>query len=373
MWRVLSLNTNNSKARYVPALLVILTVAAIIFVIQSFRIPTETQNTTVGVVLIGSWADKAWNESHYKGLQKACDAYNCKLLGREYVADSGDAGTFYDAVEGLIKDGANVIFLTSFGYGTYVDKIAAKYPDVAFFTISGHGKANNCTSYFARLYQVRYLAGLVAGAATKTGVLGYVAAMPNSQTNRGINAYALGMRRANPQAKLLVHFTGSWDNRNMEMDSVVKLAAAGADVITYHEDKPNAIEKAEMMGLYTIGYGSTQANYSQRYLTAALYDWDAVYQKVLSDYISGRVTSTKDYWLDLSEGGVKLDKLSPLVEPATADLVELELQRIKKQDVFSGVIYDNKGQLRCDEGEQISDQELFYGMDWFVEGVEIDE
>jgi basic membrane protein A len=124
--------------------------------------------------------------------------------------------------------------LTSFGYGTYLDKLSARYPNVAFFCISGHGKAKNSTSYFARLYQVRYLAGIVAGAATKTGVLGYVAAMPNAQTNRGINAYAMGMRKVNPQAKLVVRFTGSWDDEKAQRDSVSRLAAAGADVITYH-------------------------------------------------------------------------------------------------------------------------------------------
>lgn len=365
------MNSKKWKERNIPILLVLIIVAVIIIVIQSFRIPSESKQVTVGAVFVGSRADEGWNESHFNGLLKASNKYGCKFITRDYIADSGDQDVFYEAVDGLIAKGANVIFLTSFGYGSYVNKIAERYPNVAFFCISGHGQAKNCTSYFARIYQVRYLAGLVAGAATKTGVLGYVAAMPNSQIIRGINAYAMGMHRANPEARLLVRFTGSWDNEIKEQDSVIKLAAAGADVFTYHEDTPYVIKKAESMGLYTVGYGVTSARYSPHYLTAALFDWDVVYDKVLGDYTGGRVNSTQGYWLDIAEGGVRLDKMSPLVEQQTVDLVQLELQRIRKQDVFSGVIYDNEGRLRCEEGEQISDEQLFYGMDWFVEGVEI--
>ena len=367
------MNSKIWKQHNIPILMVIFIVALIFFVIQSFRIPYEARQVTVGVVLIGSKVDRGWNESHYDGIVNACKEYGCAVKVREYVHESADEGAFYEAVEGLIGEGANVIFLTSFGYGTYMDRIAAKYPNVAFFCISGHGKAPNSTSYFARLYQVRYLAGIVAGATTKTGVLGYVAAMPNSQTNRGINAYALGMRKANPQAKLVVRFTGSWDDENAQKESVNRLAAAGADVITYHEDKPHAIRKAEAMGLYSIGYGSTMEKYTARYLTAALYDWDVVYAKVLGDYMSGRMNQAREYWLGLADGGVRMDEYSSLVSTKTRDLVEREFQRIRKQDVFTDVIYDNAGRLRCEEGEQISDHELFYGMDWFVEGVEIHE
>ena len=365
------MNSEKWKQRNIPILLVIFIVGIIFFVIQSFRIPYEARQVTVGAVLIGSKEDKGWNEIHFNGLMNACREQGCELKIREDIQESAGESVFYEAVEELMDEGANVIFLTSFGYGTYVDKLSARYPDVAFFCISGHGKAKNSTSYFARLYQVRYLAGIVAGAATRTGVLGYVAAMPNAQTNRGINAYAMGMRKANPQAKLVVCFTGSWDDEKAQRESVSRLAAEGADVITYHEDKPHAIQLAEAMGLYTIGYGSTKEKYSPRYLTAALYDWDVVYKKVLGDYMSGRMRPSREYWLGLEEGGVRLDNMSSLVAPKTRDLVELEQQRIRKQDVFTGLIRDYAGKIRCEDGEQISDHELFYGMDWFVEGVDI--
>ncbi len=358
--------------RKLPLLLVLLCIFAIVVVIRSFKLPETEKQSVVGLVLIGAKADRGWNESHYDGLSSACDGYGCVLLVREHVPE--DERALNHAVEELISEGASAIYLTSFGYGQYVDGIAEQHPQVAFFSISGKGEEKNCTTYFSRLYQARYLAGIVAGSESRTGVLGYVTATPNAQANRGINAYALGMRVANPEARLIVRFVNSWDNEEEERASVALLVGRGADVITYHEDRPYAVREAEELGLFSTGYDSVYEQYSDRFLTAALYDWAMVYKRVLGDYLSGRTNSSRNYWLDIAEGGVKLYPLSPRVQPSTIALMEREEKRIMtKRDVFSGVIRDNKGNLRCEEGERISDRELFTGMDWFVEGVEIYE
>ena len=75
---------------------------------------------------------------------------------------------------------------------------------------------------------------------------------------------------------------------------------------------------------------------------------------------------SKSYWLGFEEDAVALYKFSPLVSEETASLASAEKQRIvNDRSVFSGVIYDNQGVLRCDKDERISDHELFTGMDWF--------
>lgn len=354
-----------------PFVLIGLIIIALTVVIRSFRLPETGRQITVGCVLVGQKDDKGWNESHYKGLLHACETHHCILEVRESVAE--DAEHIAAAVEEMVSEGADVIYLTSSGYGRYAERVARQHPRIAFFSVSGNRRANNQTTYFARLYQMRYLAGVIAGAESKTGVLGYVASMPNSQINRNINAYAMGMRVANPQAKLLVCFTGSWDDELAERESVAKLHYAGADVIAYQEDKPYAVDEAEMRKLFSIGFDNVYEDYSEKFLTATIYDWPMVYEKVLGDYLSGRTHFSSGYWLGMEEDAVKLHTLSPLVSEKTVFLTSLAKQHAIAQGVFSGVIYDNKGVLRCEEGERISDQELFAGMDWFVEGVEIYE
>ena len=353
-----------------PLLLVAVICVALVVVIRSFEIPKIERHIIVGCVLVGEKDDKGWNENHCTGLSNACQSHDCGFMAREWVDE--DEASVSDAVSGLIDDGANVIFLTSFGYGEYMDKIARQYPRVAFFGISGEGAAKNSTTYFARLYQARYIAGIIAGAESKTGILGYVTSTPNPQVNRSINAYAMGMRVANPKARLIVRFTGSWENKAAELESVILLAEKGADVITYHEDRPYAVQEAERLGLMSIGYDAVYEKYSDRFLTAVLYNWKVLYEKVLGDYMSGRSNFSNSYWLGFDEGAVDLYPLSPRVSEKTAYLASVEKRRIlQNRSVFSGVIYDNNGNLRCNEDERISDHELFTGMDWFIEGVEI--
>ena len=359
-------------ARNLPLLLVGLISVVLIIVIRSFRLPETERQLTVGCVLIGTKEDMGWNENHYNSILNACRAHGCGFTVRESVAENNVAVS--EAVAGLVKEGVNVIFLTSYGYGASMDELARANPRVAFFGIAGEGAAKNATTYFARLYHVRYLSGIIAGATSKTGVLGYVAAMPNAQTNRGINAYAMGVRFANPKARLIVRFTGSWDNEAAERESVALLQQQGADVITYHTDKPHSIDEAEKRGLMSVGYEAVHGDYSDRFLTAALYDWEVIYEKVLEDYLSGRTNFSNSYWLGLEDGAVAMHTLSPFVSERARFLASMEKQRIMNdRSMFSGVIYDNKGTLRCEDGERINDRELFTGMDWFVEGVEIYE
>lgn len=257
-------------------------------VIRSFQLPDTERRIVVGCVLVGASDDKGWNESHSAENKAAVSV----------------------AVRELVNDGANVIFLTSFGYGAYMDEIAREYPRLAFFGISGEGAAKNATTYFARLYQARYVAGIIAGAESKTGILGYITATPNPQTNRSINAYAMGMRATNPKARLIVRFNGSREDEAAERESVALLAKKGTDVITYHADRSYVIQETEKLGLMSVGYDAVYEKYSDKFLTTAMYNWQVLYEKV-------------------------------------------------------------QGVLRCDKDERISDHELFTGMDCFIEGVEI--
>ena len=357
--------------RNLPFVLVGFIIIALVAVIRSFRLPETERQITIGCVLVGSKADMGWNGSHYNGLLHACQLHSGILKVKENVKE--DAVDLFAAVKELVSQGANVVFLTSYGYGEHVNNIAQQYPDVVFFSISGKGTEKNCTTYFARMYQMRYLAGIIAGTESRTGVLGYIAPMPNSEINRNINAYAMGMRVSNPEAKLLVYYTGGWDNESAEREGVARLQEAGADVIAYQEDKPYAVREAEQRGLFSIGFDNVYEQYSDRFLTATMYDWDLIYEKVLGDYLSGRLLLSDGYWLGMEEHAVKMYKMSPLVSEKANYLAASAKQRVAKRGVFSGAIYDNQGMLRCRDGERIGDYELFTGMDWFVEGVEIYE
>ncbi len=365
----------ENKEKYVGVLFIamaLVVILDIVILIFSFRFDGAKKTIKVGGVFIGDMTDNGWNQSHYEGLHDACEKLSCSFLIKDHVPE--ERIHVENAIRNLVDEGCSVLFLTSYGYGDYVAEIAKEHPKVAFYSISGKGKADNFTSYFPRLYQSRYLSGIVAGMTTKTDTLGMVASMPITETNRDINAFTMGAKKANPDVRVLVKFTGSWNNEKKEKAAVKLLAEQGVDLITYHQDKPTAIDEAEKRGLYSVGYNGVYSHRSERFLTAALANWEAMYERLLGDYLSGRANFSNSYWLGISEKAISLYPYSKLVDKKTKKLVEKEEKRIQTwRDVFSGEIYDNTGVLRCKEDEIISDEELFNGMNWYVDGVEIYE
>ncbi len=355
-----------------PLLLAGLVILALIVLINSFQLPKTDSTVTVGCVLLGSKDDHGWNEGHFTGISEASKTHNTVLKVCENIDE--DREELLTAVETLVREGCTVVYLTSFGYGQFTEEISQKYPHVAFFSIWGNSTAKNCATYLPRLYQVQYLAGVIAGSQTKTDKLGFVAAMPNAHTSRSINSYALGVRFANPKARIIVKYTNIWSDEQKERESVDQLAKLGVDIVSFHQDTPYTINEAEKIGLYSIGYNTIAENYSDHFLTAALYNWKIIYKKTLGDYLKGKANLSENYWLSIQDNAVKLASLSPLVTERARHLMEQEKERIINQrSVFSGIIYDNSGKLRCDKDERISDHELYYDMNWLVEGVEIYE
>jgi len=118
---------------------------------------------------------------------------------------------------------------------------------------SGYKTAPNVGNYFGRMYQARYLSGIIAGSMTKTNIIGYVAAHPIPEVIRGINAFTLGVRSVNPKAVVKVVWTNTWYDPGTERNAADSLLDVGADVLTMHQDTPATLQAAEKRGKYCIG------------------------------------------------------------------------------------------------------------------------
>ncbi len=323
----------------------------------------------VGLIITGEADDEGWNGRHYEGVVSACDELGIELLIKENVREG--TGECKEAVHDLVSAGASMILLTSYGYPVEAKEVIAKYPEVSFYGISAEHYADNMTSYFGRMYQARYLAGIVAGMQSEKGIIGYVAAMPNSEVNRGINAFTLGVKRVNADATVHVVWSNAWDDAAAETEATKQLIhEVGVDVITYHQNQHHVAEYADREGICSIGYNEPAPGLSDRYLTAAVWDWDALYCQILREYVQGEGNRVKRHWFGVETGVVKLSEYSPLVTEETRQMVEsVKDELISGKQVFSGVIYDNLGTRRCDEGEAISDEVLLEKMNWYVDGV----
>ncbi len=347
-----------------------LLVAALFWLLFRGEENSGTARPRIGFVIIGDVTRPGYNSAHYEGMKKACEMLGAELLLKDKVAENN--GQCRKAVQELAAAGANMIFLASYAYPAEVQDLTAEYPNIAFATVSAEVHSRNMTAYFPRLYQARYLSGALAAMRSKTGILGYVGAMQNSEVCRGINAFTLGARRVNPKARVLVTWTGSWQDAEQANANAVRLIKAGADVLTFHQNEANVADVAEAHGIDFIGYHTPLEGYSEHNLTSVVARWDAFYSVILYRFLRGELNHTRNFWVGIDQGAVGLSPYSVAVTPDIAVRLDSMLQElINNRLIFSGVLRDNTGRLRCGEGEAISDDALLERMNWLMEGVEV--
>lgn len=181
-----------------------------IFFINETKTETDVTKgkTKIGFLLNGICQDKSYGQSHYEGIEKVAEELNLEIVYRENIPENEEC---VQIIEELIEDGCKIIICNSFGLGEWELKAAEQHPEIYFFHATGTQTAHNLSTYFGRMYQVRYLSGIVAGLQTQTNEIGYVAAFPISEVNRGINAFTLGVKKVNPEATVYVKWSNSWN------------------------------------------------------------------------------------------------------------------------------------------------------------------
>ena len=327
-------------------------------------IPAE--DLKIGFIYIGIPGDEGYTYAQNQGRLAVEEKFGVETLIVENVPETSDCAA---KIRDLIDQGCNVIFSTSYGFLPYTQEVAEEFPDVYFFHCSGFETSENMASYFGRIYQMRYLSGIVAGLRTETDKIGYVAAMPIAECVRGLDAFSLGVASVNPEATVEVKWTNTWYDPTTEKAAAIELLNSGCDVIAQHQDTTSPQIAAEEAGKWTIGYNSpTPYAAPNGYLTAPIWDWGVYMIPAVQSIVDG--TWKNDvYWGDLGTGVVKLDTLTENCAEGTAEAVAAaEAKFAEGFDVFQGPISDNEGTVRIAEGEELTDDEML-NLDWLVSNV----
>lgn len=321
----------------------------------------------VGFVYVSPIGDAGYSYAHDVGrlAVEALDGVTTSYV--ESVPEGPDAER---VMLNMARKGFDVIFATSFGYMDPMLKVAQQFPDIAFLHCSGFKMADNMGNYFGRMYQARYLTGMVAGAMTTSNVIGYVAAFPIPEVIRGINAFTLGAQAVNPDATVRVVWTKTWYDPATEKEGAKSLLDVGADVIAQHQDSPGPQEAAEERGKYSVGYNTDMSAFAPKaHLTAPVWNWGPYYVKVVEEVRQGN-WKPEAAWPGLTEGIVDIAPYGEMVPQAVRDQVDAVKAEIAAGNdrVFVGPIYDQGGNLKFAEGVAATDEEML-SMTWFVKGV----
>ena len=323
----------------------------------------------VAFVYVAPIGDLGWTYAHNQGrlyLEQNLEG-GAETAFIENVPEGPDAERI---IRDFVQIGYDLIITTSINYMDPTLAVAQEFPDANFVHVSGFKTADNMSTLFGRMYQPRYLSGLVAGSMTEGNVIGYVAAFPIPAVIRGINAFTLGVREANPDAEVRVVWTNTWFGPPEEKEAAEALLDQGADIIAQHQDTTEPQKAAAERGGTSIGYNSDmRAFVGDSVLTGPVWNWGPAFVK-FAEQARDDSWESEQYWGGMDDGIVGLAEFSPSVSDDVAALVA-EKQAIivsGEMDVFCGAMTGQNGVQFLEDGQCMEDGQML-GMDWFVEGV----
>jgi len=325
----------------------------------------------------GPHNDGGWSQAHDAGR-----LYVQKMLG-DKVQTTYKENVFSNAsvpqiVAGLVRDGYNMIFGTSFGmFELGVNgQLYAKYPKVLFEQATGLQVKPNQAEYFGAAEDTIYLSGMAAGAATKKGVIGYVVPYGIPEVVRHLNAFTLGAQATHPGVKVRIVWTNAWFSPPKETAAAKALASAGADVLGQNVDSPAAGVFAEKAGIPWVGYDSDAKKFApKQWLTASVYNWGPYYLRRVKAAMAG-TWKPSFYYGSVKDGFTGLAPYGPKVSAKTKAAIAARKAQIVsgKWHAFCGPIYDQAGALKIAKGKCLDPDtkagiDALYSMQWLVRGV----
>jgi len=342
--------------------------------------PLAKEKVKIGVIHITDpfQENGGYSYAHQMGIQEMQQRLGLngsQILYKTHIVDQNPPG-IESAIRVLIDNGANIIIATSWGYMDICEKLANEFPSIIFAHATGY-KYNdtNFTNYFGRVYQARYLSGIAAGAQTKTNKIGFVAAWgtENSEVSSGLNAFAMGVEKVNPAAKIFVKVTHSWFDPMGEAAAANALITEGCDVIAQHCDTAIPQTEAERAGVWGIGYNTDMSSEAPAaVLTSVLWHWGAYYTNLIQSVIDGTFTSAP-WFGSLKDGIVDIAPLNTHInwDPEMVQMIKTERARIESGsfNVFSGTMETNDGSIIGNEGKNLSDNDIRNNINWYYRNI----
>jgi len=290
----------------------------------------DSEDSTL--VVFGAYAtaiEEPWDgviHSALLGLEESGD------IEYSFVDDIGYAGDMSRVLtEVAAQDSPDIIFGDAFGNEEAVREVAASNTEIAFVFGSGGGPVEPNFSVFDNwIHEPAYLAGLLAGGASESNVVGIVAGFPVPEVNRLANAFAEGAQEANPDVEVLTTFINSWFDPATAREAALAQIDAGADVL--FAERFGVIEAAQENGLLAVGNMSDQSGLAEStVITSAVWSMGPTTGYVVDQVRAGsyQAQDLKDFSM-IGKGGASLAPVdTSLVSADAAELVEARLAEIE--------------------------------------------
>ena len=324
----------------------------------------------IGFAYVGPVGDGGYSFAHDQGRKAVEKEFGDKVKTTfvESVPEGADAER---VLRDLATQGNKLIFGTTFGYMDVIQKLAPEFPDVKWMHATGYKTAPNASTYDFRTYEAAYLAGIVAGAMTKTNTLGVVGSVPIPEVLRNINSFTMGAQSMNPNIKTKVVWVNEWFAPPKETEAATSLINGGADILFQNTDSAAVLKTAEEKGKRAFGWDSDMTAYGPKaHLGSAIFKPAGFYIQTTKEVMDGSWKSQVSWW------GVKEDAIDivSLADDIPAE-AKAKLDEVKK-GLKDGTFSIWKGPLQNNEGKEVlaadkvGDDDFMRAVNFYVKGVE---
>ncbi len=305
-----------------------------------------------------------WVYSHELGRSYLENVFGNRVKTTSYFMEEGSTTQKRSVIEAAIEDGNHIIFTTSERLLEDSLKCAIDHPNVKILNCCVNRPYQSVRTYYGRMYEAKYLGGVIAGALAENDKIAYLADYPIYGSIANINAFALGARLVNPRAKIYL----SWSSvPEHSLEALVKEhdISVVSDLDMIRPGSPN-----RKYGLYKLSDGSVQN------LAAPIWNWGRFYEKIIRDILSGswgiqtgKSQKALNYWWGIS--GDIIDLVTSAKLPAgVKQLTDILHEQIYQNRLrpFDGPLVKQDGTLvEAVDGGLTSEQIIT--MDWLAENV----
>jgi simple sugar transport system substrate-binding protein len=332
--------------------------------------PAPAAPLNIAFAYIGPVGDGGWTFAHDNGRKALEKEFGDKIKTTfvESVPEGADAERVF---RDMVGQGNKLIFGTTFGYMEPMLKVAADSKDVKFEHATGYKTAENMRTYDSRTYEGAYMAGVIAGAMTKSNTLGVVGSVPIPEVLRNINSFTLGAQSVNPKITTKVVWVNEWFSPPKETEAATALINGGADVLFQNTDSPAVLKTAQEKGKRAFGWDSDMTAYGPKaHLGSAIINWAPYYSKATKEALDGSWATGSSWW-GVKEGAIDLVSIA---EDVPAE-IKAKVEEVKA-GLKDGTFTIWKGPIAGQDGkpvvaaDTVADDKFLGGVNFYVKGVE---
>ena len=334
-------------------------------VISKFFDGLTRSTLSVAFIYTSDPATSVWSGGHKAGQDYMMEKLGKSVSVQSYIVGNGSAE---EVMEQAVSDGAQLIIATAPTLLLAARRLASAHKNLKVLVCALSVPYADVRTYYCRMFEAKFLTGVIAGSLWMGGTIGYIARYPILGEPASINAFALGVRMTAPYARVEL----SWSSQSPDPWS--ELISKRARIISLFETTlRHTPEGDEILPMGTL---MMQPSGKFEPIASACWDWGKMYTQLVQTVLDGgwdnyRLTSggAVNYWWGMDSGVIDIS-LSDSVPQGVKQLASILRQDMKDGSLkpFRAPMVDTEGNVRND-GTQLFSVEDIMRMDWLLDSV----